>query len=318
MGTNINRQKTGFKKHMKQFRSQGELQMMVVPWIILILIFSYIPMYGLVMAFQEYSLGDMVGISDWVGLLHFKTFFNDPNLFKIMRNTFAISLLKLVFAFPIPILLAILLNEVRHEKFKRSIQTISYLPHFISWVVVAGLTFDILSVDGGIINYFLQSLGLIKEPILFIGEPGYFWPIVVLTDLWKEVGWNAIIYIATISSIDPELYEAASIDGAGRFKKIWHITLAGIKPTVVIMLILAVGGILNAGFEQILLLTNNLRNTMVYETSEILDTYVYRMGIVQMRFSYATAAGIFKSLLSVALLTIANKAANKISEQSLW
>ena len=303
---------------MKQFRSQGELQMMVVPWIILILIFSYIPMYGLVMAFQEYSLGDMVGISDWVGLLHFKTFFNDPNLFKIMRNTFAISLLKLVFAFPIPILLAILLNEVRHEKFKRSIQTISYLPHFISWVVVAGLTFDILSVDGGIINYFLQSLGLIKEPILFIGEPGYFWPIVVLTDLWKEVGWNAIIYIATISSIDPELYEAASIDGAGRFKKIWHITLAGIKPTVVIMLILAVGGILNAGFEQILLLTNNLRNTMVYETSEILDTYVYRMGIVQMRFSYATAAGIFKSLLSVALLTIANKAANKISEQSLW
>lgn len=307
-----------FKRNMKVLKSQAELQAMVIPWIILILVFSYIPMYGLIMAFQQYSLGDMVGFSKWVGLKNFKDFFNEPDLWLIMRNTFAISLLKLAVGFPFPIILAILLNEVRHDKFKRTIQTISYLPHFISWVVVAGLAFDILSVDGGIINHTLQALGLIKSPILFTGEPGYFWSIVVATDVWKEIGWSAIIYIAAITSIDQELYEAAAIDGAGRFKKIWHITLSGIKPTIVIMLILAVGGILNAGFEQILLLTNNLRNTMVYDTSEILDTFVYRQGILQMRFSFATAAGVFKSVLSVFLLTIANKAANKISEQGLW
>lgn len=307
-----------FGKHMKEIRSQLDLQLMVIPWILLILVFSYFPMYGLIMAFQQYNLGDTIGFSKWVGLQHFQAFFQAPELLQIIRNTLSISFLKLIFCFPLPIILALMLNEVRYATFKRTIQTITYLPHFISWVVVAGLTFDILSIDGGIVNHFLISLHLIKEPILFMGEPNYFWPIVIITDVWKEIGWGAIIYIAAISSIDQELYQAASIDGAGRMRKIWHITLAGIKPTIVILLILSIGGILNAGFEQILLLTNNLRNSMVYETSEIIDTYVYRVGISQMRFSYATAAGIFKSVLSVILLVIANKAANKINDEGLW
>ncbi len=306
------------KQHLKEWRKQWDLQLMVVPWVLFILIFSYIPMYGLIMAFQEYQLGDVIGFSRWVGWMHFEMFFQTPELDLIIRNTFAISFLKLLFCFPVPIVLAILLNEVRSELYRRSVQTITYLPHFISWVVVAGLTFDLLSVDGGIVNHALMTLGLVKESILFMGEPKYFWGIVIATDLWKEVGWSAIIYIAAIAAIDPELYQAAAIDGAGRFKRIWHITLPGIKPTVVILLILAVGGILDVGFEQILLLTNSLRNTMVYETSEILDTYVYRVGITQMRFSFATAAGVFKSVLSVTLLVIANRVARKISKESLF
>lgn len=307
-----------FRQHFEEVWKQRELQAMVLPWIIFIFIFCYLPMYGLIMAFQQYRLGDIPGFSQWVGIMHFRMFFNDPQLPLIIRNTFAISFLKLCFCFPLPIILALMLNEVKLTSFKRSVQTISYLPHFVSWVVVAGLTFDLLSVDGGIVNYLLMKAGIVSEPILFLGEKAYFWPILVITDLWKEIGWNAIIYIAAISSIDQELYQAADIDGAGRLAKIWHITLAGIRPTIVILLVLSVGGILNSGFEQILLMTNNLNNTMVYEVSEVIDTYVYRVGISAGRFSYATAAGIFKSVLSVVLLTIANFSARKISGESLW
>ena len=270
------------------------------------------------MGFQDFRLGDAIGFSRWVGFDNYKMFFNSPDFWLIMKNTFAISLLKLAFAFPSPIILALLLNEVRSEFFKRSVQTISYLPHFISWVVVSGIALNLLSPDGGAINEALIALGLIKSPISFMGEPRYFWGIVVITDVWKEIGWNAIIYMAAIASIDPELYQAAEMDGAGRLRKMWHITLSGVKPTIVILLILSVGGILNAGFEQILLLTNNLRNAMVYDVSEILDTYVFRVGLSQMRYSYATAVGSFKALLSISLLLIANFAARKISDESLF
>lgn len=306
------------KEHLREFRQQKELQLMVVPWIIFILIFSYVPMYGLIMAFQEYRLGDLPGFSSWVGLRHFRMLFESGELPGIIRNTFAISFLKLFICFPAPIIFAILLNEISKGAFKRSVQTVSYLPHFVSWVVVAGLAFDFLSSDGGVLNEFLMNAGLIERPVTFMGEPGYFWMIAVLTDLWKEIGWNAIIYIAAIASIDAELYQAADIDGAGRLKKIWHITLAGIKPTVIILLILTVSNLLSAGFEQILLLTNNLSNTILQEVSEVIDTYVYRTGITQMRYSYATAAGLLKSVLSVALLTVANYTARFLGEESLW
>lgn len=227
MSANITYQ-TSLKKpvrtHLKELRQQWDLQLMVIPAIILLIIFSYIPMYGLLMAFQKYKLGDIPGFSQWVGLDHFKMLFNSPDFVTIMKNTFGISLLKLAINFPMAIIFALLLNEASGKYFKRTVQTISYLPHFVSMVVVAGLTFDFLSVDGGMLNNVLMNLKVIKEPITFMAEPKYFWNVVVLTDLWKELGWNAIIYIAAMASIDPELYQAADIDGAGRIKKIWHIT----------------------------------------------------------------------------------------------
>ena len=305
-------------RHLTELWNQRDVQLMVLPGILLVIIFSYIPMYGLIMAFQDFRLGDTVGFSRWVGFGHFTMFFHSFDFWLIIRNTFVISLLKLAFGFPFPILLALMLNEVRSAPFKRAVQTVSYLPHFISWVVISGLVIDMLSPDGGTINHLLVAAGFIGEPINFMGYPKYFWPIVVISDIWKEVGWNSIIYIAAIAAIDPELYQAADIDGAGRFRKAWHITLSGIKSTIVILLILSVGGILNAGFEQIMLLTNNLRNTMVYDTSTILDTYVFSVGISQMRYSYATAVGAFKAVVSVLLLVIANYAAQKISDESLF
>ncbi len=298
--------------------AQKDLQMMVLPWMVFIIIFSYLPMYGLIMAFQNYQLGDLPGLSKFVGLEHFKMFFSSADFMPVMRNTFAISFLKLFFAFPAPILFAILLNEVSGIYFKRTIQTISYLPHFVSWVVVAGLTFDFLSPDGGALNAFLVNLGSIKETVTFMAVPRYFWTITVVTDIWKDIGWNAIIYIAAIASIDNELYQAADIDGAGRLRKIWHITLSGIKPTIVILLIINISNLLSSGFEQILLLTNNLTNTTVQDVADVIDTYVYRTGIMQMRYSYATAAGLFKSVFSIVLLTLANYGARWFGEESLW
>lgn len=317
-GIQLKSRKKSLKTHLLEFWAQKDLQLMVLPWIVFIIIFSYLPMYGLIMAFQNYQLGDLPGISKFVGLEHFQMLFSSQEFPLIMRNTFAISFLKLIFAFPAPIIFAILLNEVSGMYFKRTIQTISYLPHFVSWVVVAGLTFDFLSPDGGALNAMLQSAGMIKETITFMGEPKYFWTITVVTDIWKEIGWNAIIYIAAIAAIDPELYQAADIDGAGRLRKIWHITLSGIKPTIIILLILSISNLLNAGFEQILLLTNNLTNTTVQDVADIVDTYVYRTGIMQMRYSYATAAGLFKSVISIVLLTMANYTARKLGEDSLW
>jgi len=306
-----------FSRHLTEFWMQRDLQIMVIPAIILIIIFSYFPLYGLIMAFQDFRLGDMIGFSQWVGFEHFRLFFRSPNFWDIMRNTFAISFLKIFFVFPMPIFLALILNEVRGMGFKRVVQTISYLPHFISWVVVSGIVLDLLSPEGTI-NSILLSLNFIDSPITFMGESDYFWTILVLTDIWKGIGWGAIIYIASISTVNPELYQAASIDGAGRMRKLWHITLSSIKPTIVIMLILTVGSIIQSSFEQVLLLTNNLRNAMVFERSEILDTHIFRVGLSNMRYSYATAIGLFRSLVSVSLLLMVNFSAKKFFDESLF
>ncbi|WP_342422742.1 ABC transporter permease subunit [Paenibacillus sp. FSL E2-0178] len=293
---------------------QWDLQLMVVPAMIFIFIFSYLPMYGVLMAFQDYQLFGGFLHSPWVGLKHFEAFFNSPDFWRVMRNTMVISLLKLCFGFPAPILLALMLNEVRSIMFKRVVQTVSYLPHFLSWVIVGGFVGSMLSTDNGSVNMLLMSLNLTSEPISFLSVPEYFWGILVGTGMWKEMGFAAIVYLAAIAGIDPHLYEAASIDGAGRFKQIQLITLPCIRPVIIIFMILAVGNILYAGFEDILILATN---PILRDVSDVIDTYVYRMGILNNRFSYAAAAGLFKAVVSVTLLALANKAARKMGS-SLW
>lgn len=293
---------------------QWDIQLMVIPALLLIFVFAYIPMYGILMAFQDYSIFNGFWASPWVGFKHFRMFFHAPEFWTIIRNTIVISLLKFCIGFPAPIILALMLNEVRHMFFKRIIQTVSYLPHFLSWVIVAGFTMSILSTDNGSLNILLQTLHLIKEPIGFLGKAEYFWSIIVTTSVWKEIGFGSIVYLAAIAGINPSLYEAASIDGAGRIKQIFMITIPSILPVVVIFMILAIGNLVSAGFEDILLLGGN---PVLRDVSNVIDTYVYRVGITNQRFSYATAVGLFKAVISVGLLTFANMFARK-SGNSLW
>jgi putative aldouronate transport system permease protein len=297
-----------------RFFKQLDLQMMVLPGVIFILIFSYIPMYGVLMAFKDYSIYDGFVKSPWVGLKHFRMFFESPEFNRVIRNTIVISFLKFFIGFPAPIFLALMLNEVKKMAFKRIVQTVSYLPHFISWVIVAGFVMSMLSTDNGSVNILFEKLNLIKEPINFLSLPEYFWTILVSTGVWKEIGFASIVYLAAIAGIDPHLYEAAAMDGASKFKQMFLITLPSIMPVVIIFMILAVGNLLNAGFEDILLLGVNpvLRNV-----SDVIDTYVFRVGIQNSRYAYATAVGLFKAVISVGLLTMANYIARR-SGNSLW
>ncbi|WP_227793643.1 ABC transporter permease [Paenibacillus guangzhouensis] len=291
---------------------------MVIPAIIMIIIFSYIPMWGVLTAFQDYSPAKGFFGSEWVGFKHFRMFFNAPEFWQIMRNTIVISMLKLFIAFPAPIVFALMLNEVKNAFFKRFVQTVSYLPHFISWVIVSGFVISLLSVDNGSVNMLLQKLNIIDEPVHWLSIPEYFWSILITSGIWKEIGFGAIVYLAAITGIDPHMYEAASIDGAGRMRQLVSITIPSIAPVIIIFLILQVGQILNAGFEEILLLTNQGQNVVLRPVSETIDTYVYRVGIENYRFSYATAAGLFKGVISVGLLVIANWIARRLGNSSLW
>jgi putative aldouronate transport system permease protein len=293
---------------------QWDIQLMVIPALVLIFIFSYIPMYGVLIAFQDYKVGHNFFSNPWVGLKHFESFFHAPELYTVMRNTIVISLLKFAIGFPAPIVLALMLNEVRLMFFKRVVQTITYLPHFMSWVIIGGLVTTMLSVDIGSVNGVLVGLNLVEEPINFFSIPEYFWTILITTNVWKEIGFASIVYLAAIAGVDPHLYEAASMDGASRFKQIYLITLPTIMPVVIIFMILAIGSLLNAGFEDILILA---ANPGLRSVSDVIDTYVYRIGISNFRFSYATAVGLFKAVVSVIMLTIANAIARK-SGNSLW
>jgi putative aldouronate transport system permease protein len=297
--------------------SQWDLQLLVIPSVIFVLIFSYLPMYGIAMSFQEFRLGDFPGMSQWVGLKQFGALFRDPNFLTVLRNTVVISLLKMLVNFPLPIVFAVFINELRQKTVKKFMQTISYLPHFISWVVAARLMFDFFSADGGAVNQVLMTLGMINSPIAFFNRGEYYWGLAVGTDLWKELGWNSIIFIASIASIDIEMYEAADIDGATRLEKIWYITIASIRPTIVLLLIFTVGGLLNANFDQSMMLTGQMGNAMLRGYADIIDTYVYRVGIQQARFSFAAAAGLFKAVINFALLLGANWLANKLDESAL-
>ena len=275
-------------------------------------IFYYLPLAGWTMAFQNYK--PQLGIlhSEFVGLQKFRMLFSDVTFLRVIRNTLAMGVINLVATFVTAIVFAILLNEIKSNGGKKTVQTISYLPHFLSWIIVTGILHDMLS-GTGIVNEVLVNLHVLSQPINFFAHPGYFWPIVAFANVWKETGWNAIIYLAAITSIDPSLYEAAAIDGAGRWNKIKYVTLPGIKPTIVILLLMNVGNVLNAGFDQIY----NLYNPLVYSTGDIIDTWVYRAGLQNLQYSLATAVGLFKSVISVILIALGYRLADKFTGYKL-
>ena len=276
-------------------------------------IFYYLPLAGWAMAFQNYKPKDGILHSQFIGLEKFKMLFSDATFLRVIRNTLAMGVINLVVTFVTAIAFAILLNEVRNRGGKKVVQTISYLPHFLSWIVVTGILHDMLS-GTGIINELLMNAHLITQPINFFAHEKYFWPIVAFANVWKETGWNAIIYLAAITSIDPSLYEAAAIDGAGRWGKIKYVTLPGIKPTIIILLLMNVGNVLNAGFEIQYLLGNGL----VQRVSQTIDIYVLKWGISQGDYAIGTAAGIFKSLVSIVLIVVANQIAKRNGEERLF
>lgn len=302
----------------RRFLEQIDLQMLVIPSILLVLVFSYVPMYGVLMAFQDFKLGDFPGFSQWAGLKHFEMLVKDPYIVGVIRNTLVISGLKLVICFPLPIIFAVILSEVKMKRFVKATNTISYLPHFISWVVASTLIFDMMSVDDGLVNNLLVNVGIIEKPISFFTNGEYFWGIAVITDIWKELGWNAIIYTAAVTAVDQQMYEAAAIDGASRWKRIRYITAAAIKPTIIITLIFTVGGILNANFDQIMLLTKQMSNGLLRDYADVIDTYIYRMGLREGRHSFSAAAGLLKSIINFLLLVTANFIARKTGETSLY
>jgi len=306
----------GKKSWLSRLFKQLDIQLMVWPGLLLIFVFSYIPMYGVLTAFMDYNVftGARIFENPWVGFKHFEAFFNAPDFDTLLRNTLIISVLKFVIGFPAPIILALLLNEVRHMAFKRVVQTITYLPHFMSWVIVGGLVMSLLSTENGSINILLQKLSLINEPVHFLSMHEYFWSILITTNVWKEIGFNSIVYLAAIAAIDPHLYEAADIDGASKFKQIYLITIPTIMPVIIIFMILAMGSFLNAGFEDILILA---QDPGLRPVSDVIDTYVYRVGLQNQKYSYAVAVGLFKALVSITLLTTANYLARR-SGNSLW
>lgn len=316
------KEKKSFKKGIRRFGRQKEIQAFALAGVVYLILFSIIPMFGIILAFKSYKITTGIsGIftSEWVGLKYFEEFFTDYRFPELLRNTIAISTLKMVFAFPVPIILAILISECRGKVFKRVVQTVSYLPNFISWVLVYGISSALLSQNGGVINEIMINLGIIEEGIPFLTDPDYFWGTTVVLSIWKSSGWWAIIFLAAISGIDSTLYEAASIDGAGRLKRIWHITLPGIKGAVVTVLILSIGSFLGGGmvgsnFEQSFLMGNTVNNA----TSEIIQTYAFKMGMAQGRFSYATAVDLVQSLISIVLVIVSNQIAKKVSGEGLF
>lgn len=303
------------QKRKRSLKENLVLYGIMSPVLVHIFIFFYIPMYGVVIAFQNYFPGNQFlafdGSVQWVGMQHFTEFINSYYFGRLIRNTVVLSGLQLVFGFWIPIVFALLLNEVRHAPYKKFVQTASYLPHFISMVVVASMAVMMVS-DEGLINIIIRALGL--NPIQYSLDPSYFPPVYVVTNIWKSFGWNSIIYLSTMSSIDPNLYEAAKIDGASRFQRAMHITLPSIQSTVMILFIFAVGGLLNANTEFILL----MYSPAIYETADVIGTYVYRQGILQGNFSQATAIGIFMQAINFGLLYLCNTIARKVNGYSLW
>jgi len=269
-------------------------------------------MFGLILAFKDYKYNMGILGSPWVGLRYFRNFLSDPMFYNVISNTLKISILKIIFGFPAPIILALMLNEVTNSKFKRVVQTVSYMPYFVSWVVVITMLSKFLSPTHGLLNEIRVNMGL--DAVYYQGDPKLFYPLVVLTDIWKNVGWGSIIYLAALTGIDPGLYEAAEIEGAGRWAKMWHITLPGIRATIGILFIMGLGGILNAGYEQILL----MQTPPVMDKAEILDTYVLRRGLKMSQFGYATAIGFFSSVVSLILVVTVNYISRKYTEVSLW
>jgi len=306
-------EKTGvIQKTFVNIKKYKYLYLLLLPGFVWYLIYKYLPMYGLIIAFKDFNFSKGILGSPWVGLKHFKFLFSYPDFYRILKNTILLNVYELLFAFPASIILALLLNEIRNMVFKRSIQTIVYFPHFLSWVVFGGIVIQILSPTSGFVNQILELFGL--EPIYFMAESQYFRPIVILSLILKEAGWGAIIYLAALSGIDPQQYEAATMDGATRFQKLIYVTLPGIRNTIILLFILQIGRMMDYGFEQIFI----LYNPMVYDVGDVLSTYIYRIGLQDARFSVATAIGFFQSFIGLILIWVANTIARRTSNVSIW
>lgn len=285
---------------------------MMAPGLVYYLIYHYIPMGGLIIAFKDFNLAKGIWGSEWVGFKHFQTIFNSPFFLEILRNTIILSIYRILFNMLPDVLLALMLNEIRVMWFKRTIQTVTYGPYFLSWVIVYGLAFAFLAQDSGIVNYFIRDLG--GTPINFLANTELFRTILISTDIWKNTGFGAIIYLAALATINHELYEAATVDGAGRWKQMWHITLPGIRDVFILLLILRIGSILDAGFEQVYIFLN----ARVYSVGDIIDTWVFRRGLEQLEFSVAIAMNLFKSVIGFVLVIGANQLAKKFTGSGIW
>ena len=283
----------------------------VLPVVIWLILFCYKPMYGIVIAFQNYRMSKGIAGSEWVGLYHFSRFFKDPFCWRVIRNTFTISLLSVAFSFPVPVLLALMLNEVKNKYFKKTVQTVTYMPHFISTVVVCSIIHTLFGANG-LVPEFLESMG--GSGRSFLLQSKLFYPIYIGSGIWEEAGWNSIIYLAALSNIDQDQYEAARVDGAGRMRQLWNITLPGIIPTVVMLLILKLGKVMSVGYEKIIL----LYDPMTYEVADVISTYVYRKGMIDTDYSYSTAINLFNSVVNILLLIIANKLSKKAGQSGLF
>lgn len=301
-----------FAKRIKRdFRKNKVKYLIVALPVLFYIIFYYIPLYGAIIAFQDFSPRLGITGSEWVGFRHFIDFFQSKSFGRVLRNTFVLSGLDILFSFPLPIIFAILLNEVKNRLFKRTIQTVSYMPHFISLVIVCSMVKNFCAYDG-IVNWIIAKLGF--EPFSILQEPKAFKYVYVISNIWQEMGWNSILYIAALAGINEELYEAASLDGAGRLRQTIHVTLPGILPTIMIMLILRIGQVLSVGYEKILL----LYNSATYETADVITTYIYRKGLQDFDWSFSAAVGLFNSVVNFAFLVAANQISKRATQTSLW
>jgi len=288
------------------------MYLLALPGILYFILFKFGPMWGLLIAFKEYNPFSGFWGSPWIGMKHFNELFSDNAFYMMLRNTFAINIIGLIFMFPVPIILALMLNEVRHEVFKRFNQSIVYLPHFLSWVVVASMTFFILSTDVGIVNKLITEAG--RESVAFLSNPKLFWGLITAQSMWKEAGWGTIIFLAAMAGVDPQRYEAAVVDGANRWHQIWHITLPAIRPTIIILLILRLGHMADVGFEQVLL----MQNPLVLSVSEVFDTYAYTHGILKGQISAGVTVGMFKGVVGLVLVLASNYVVKKLGHEGIY
>ena len=307
----VDRHLAGTRRKTPYWRYR-ELYLMLIPVIAYYVVFHYVPMYGAQIAFKDYKFNLGIIRSPWVGFEHFQYLFSLRSFKEIFRNTILISTYKLIFGFPAPIILAILLNELRIIPYKKAVQTISYLPHFLSWVILAAIFTQLLSPSTGALNILLTKLGF--EPIFFLGDKSWFRSVLVFTSVWKGVGWGSIIYLASIAGINPEIYEAAIVDGAGRMRRIWHVTLPGLTPVITILLIFAIGRLTLDDFDQIF----NLYNPSVYSVGDVISTYTYRKGLVDLQYSFAAAVGLFQNAISLVLIVIVNWVTKRFNEFGIW
>jgi len=303
---------------VKRKKFNTSIFIMALCGVVFLIVFNYLPMIGIVVAFKDMdrvlNITKALAEKPFVGLDNFQAFLQDKEFINIMLNTLGMNILQLVIGFPAPIIFALLLNEVIHTRIKKAVQTITYMPYFISWVVFGGIVIGMLSSDGGLINNILVKLSIIDKPIPYISKPEYFWGIVIASGMIKGIGWGTVIYLAAINSVDQSQYESAVIDGANRFQKMWHITLPSIRGTIIIFLLLNISNLLVSNFDQIYVLQNSLN----YARSEVIDTYVYKIGIAQMRYSFTTAVGLFKSVIAIILLTFSNTVSKKYLGRGLY